>query len=131
MYEIIPFKRVGEFELNAPVSRYLHHDFIFSPKGENEDWDNYTFGDGILEVYTANGIVKSIACHGDGYLHGQLIMGIRIRALGELLGIDVDSLRMETVYFHDGNEQDVYEFDTLDMQVWVEKDGTVVTIFIN
>ncbi|SKA47368.1 hypothetical protein SAMN04488128_108177 [Chitinophaga eiseniae] len=132
MYEIIPFKRVGQFEFNTSISRYLDGDnFNFYPKGDGESWDTYSYRGGGIDIYTSDSIIESISCRSDCFLEGQMLIGMNIEDFWAVFKIAVSNIKMEKVYFFDGSEQDVYDVDCLGLQLWVDQYNTIVTVFVS
>ncbi|MFB6454397.1 hypothetical protein ACE38W_03925 [Chitinophaga sp. Hz27] len=129
MFEIIPFKRFGQFEFNKNIDPYLIGvQYDFCPKEEGESWDTYSFGSGILDIYTAEGIIESISCRGDCYLEGIMLIGMSIFVFETTFNISLSLIKKEQVYFYDDSMQEVYEVESLGLQIWVDHNNVIVTV---
>lgn len=132
MYEIILYKSVGPFELGTNISQYTEFELEFFPKEtEQEDWDSYSYKDGIIDICTHAGVIASIACRGDCFLNGHFLIGMNINTFFSLFNIDRANISSDVVYFPDDTEQDVYEIDPLGLQVWADEQGQIVTVFVS
>lgn len=134
MFEIILGKSVGVFQLGGNIEDYLpEFELDFFPNEEESlSWDCYSYQDGMLDLYTiATGEIETIACSGDCYLNGQFLIGMDIDLFFSIFEIDRNKIVMDTVYFYDDSTQDVYEVDALGLQVWVDNEEQIVTVFVS
>ncbi|HEY0609426.1 MAG TPA: hypothetical protein VGD35_07210 [Chitinophaga sp.] len=131
MYEIIPFKSVGPFEFKQSIVNYLDlYDFEFYPKEPDENWETYSYKDGVLDIYTENKIIVSITCKADCFLKGEFLIGMPIKDFFLKFGINGPSIKMEGVAFFDDREEDVYDVDDLGLQLWVDEYRKIVAVSI-
>ncbi|MFY0256263.1 hypothetical protein ACDQ55_20175 [Chitinophaga sp. 30R24] len=56
---------------------------------------------------------------------------VNIYDFGTIFNISVSDTKMEKVYFFDESEQDVYEVDSLGLQLWVDQNNEIVTVFVS
>jgi hypothetical protein len=133
MFEIILYKSVGPFEFGNDIDQYVpDFKFEFSPKEtEDEDWDTYSFNNGMIDVFTRDGIIESIACRGDCYLEGNFLIGMNIDLFFSTFNIDKSAIDVDVIYFPDDTEQDVYDVDSLGLQIWVDAEDLIVTVFVS
>lgn len=133
MYEIILYKSVGPFQLGDNINQCRSEfELEFSPKEtEEQDWDCYSYNDGMIDIFTREGIIETIACRGNCFLNGNFLIGMNIDAFFSNLGIDKVKVIVDVVYMLDDTEQDVYEIDSLGLQVWVDEDDQIVTVFVS
>lgn len=133
MFEIKINKSVGPFSLKDNINNYLSEfEFEFTPKEtEQESWDSYRFKEGILVIYTNKEIIETISCRADCYINNYFLIGMNIDSFWEKFNIDKESISSDIVYFHDDTEQDVYEVETLGLQIWVDEEKKIVTVFVS
>lgn len=133
MYEIILYKSVGPFQLESNINQYKSEfELEFSPKEtEQQDWDCYSYKDGMIDIFTRAGVIETIACRGDCFLNGNFLIGMNIDAFFSIFGIDKAKISVDVVYLLDDTEQDVYEIDSLGLQVWVDEQDQIVTVFVS
>lgn len=133
MFEIILYERVGPFQFGNNINQYFSaFEFEFSPKEtEYQDWDAYSYNDGMIDIFTRDGIIETIGCRGDCFLEGNFLIGMNIDTFFSVFKIDKSTIEVDVVYFMDDTEQDVYEVDPLSLQVWVDREDKIVTVFVS
>ncbi|SHN45403.1 hypothetical protein [Chitinophaga sp. CF418] len=133
MFEIIINQSVGPFMLGQHIENYItNYHFEFTAKqSEHEDWDCYSYGEGVISIYTKQGIIESIACRTDCYLSNYFLIDADMDDFLSTFKIDKQALQKDTVFVYDDISQDVYEVDELGMQIWVDNDNKIVTVFVS
>jgi len=134
MYEIIVNKSVGPFSIGDNISEYLaDYDFDFHP-GQLKDigeWDAYEYNDGAISLCTDEGFIEAIGCKTDCYLDGYFIIGSDVDSFFEHFGIDKSTLKKDQIWLSDDERQDVYELDDLGLQIWVNDEHVIETVYVS
>lgn len=125
-----PFIRVGDFYLGKNISFYTDKiaDFTFKPKEYLNDWDEYDFYEGKIELYVnKEKIITSIASRKELIYNEKNLIGYNINSF---LNEHIYSTH-EKLWISNNEEQDVYDFDDLGLQLWVNQSGLIVTAFVS
>lgn len=133
MYEIIINKSVGPFKLGHNISAYLtDYQFEYTPKqSELEDWDSYSYKEGMISLYTNQGVLESIACRTDCYIDDFFLVGANLNSFFKHFNIDKANIEKDEIFLDDENSQFVYEIDSLGLQIWVNHDCKIETVFVS
>ena len=136
--KLVPFNRVGQIILGKPIDLYqkkygleLLDDSMFEKDTTNLITFELSKSDTSINVDESNRIVKSIMCHEELLYKGKNLVGMTIEEFiahtGENYAGEKDVLDFEDDYI----PQNVYEFETLGLQVWEKGDGgKIVTIIV-
>lgn len=126
-------KGVAPFYLGTSVEPHLLQYSYTHIAGEvDEAWDEYDFLDNHIEIYVdkKSRIIESIACRENCYLDGKNLVNLSIEDFIQHFNVQGDSYAIEKISISDEEEQNVYDFDVLDMQLWVNNEDRIVTVFI-
>ncbi|WP_334126086.1 hypothetical protein [Empedobacter brevis] len=131
---LIPFERVGKFILNDSIENYIHlFSFTIEDHSNKEAPSvNYSIDQPEMTLFVNNKIIESIACYEELLYKGKNLIGMTIadfiNHIGENYYGEIDELNFED----DNIPQFVYEFESVDLQVWVKGDqGKIVTIIVS
>ncbi len=128
MYDWIPLTRVGKFIFNTVVQKYVDQGLLEKMPDDQDatGWQTYGVPGGSLRVHVEDNRIISIACYDECILNGYNLIGMTFDDAKNVLEIqpseDVDIIDIGDT------RQEVFEFDDLEAQLWVEK-GKVVTVF--
>ena len=130
---LLPFDRVGDFELNAPIARYSSKfEFEFSNDEYNTGWVAYQLSSLGITLYVDKllEIIVSLSCWKECIYKGRNIIGMSVDEF--ILHTDTDHLEEpDSLDFENDNiPQLVYEFEDLGLQVWT-KNGIIVTVIVS
>jgi hypothetical protein len=126
-FEWEPLKRIGCFELGAPVQSYIERCRLTLVTYDDDPtgWDTYEMPDMDMALHVEEGEIVSVACEEECWYKGVNLIGFDFDEAKKLLGLepsdDVDIIEI------DDEPQEVYEFDDVEAQIWV-KDGKIVTV---
>ncbi len=123
----IPLKAVGPFKFGSSKKEYkqFHLKEISEEYNEKVNWQVYEIPNYDIRIYFEDDLITSIACYREIYFKDINLIGKTFSKLKNI--IDSEPLEHSTLEMSSGL-QDIYEFDELALQVWVEK-NKVVTIF--
>lgn len=131
LYLLIPNISLGKFELRKKITEYNlgKHEFI-SKDSEEDIWDTYELFDPELSLFTdKENNICSIRCNYKCYFKSRNLIGMKYTDFLEL--IDEKPNSEDIIYVIRGNRgqnQKVYDFDLLGLQIWVYK-NKVMTVF--
>ena len=86
---------------------------------------------GIISICTNQGIIESIACRTDCYINSYFLINADIDDFLSTFKLDKQTIEKDAVFIYDDISQDVYEVDDLGMQIWVDNDNKIVTVFVS
>jgi hypothetical protein len=123
----IPLKAVGPFKFGSSKNEYkqFHLKEIIEEYNEKVNWQAFEIPKYDIRIYFENDLLTSVACYQEIYFKDINLIGKTFSELKDI--IDCEPVEHSTLEMSDGL-QDIYEFDELALQVWVEK-NKVVTIF--
>lgn len=132
-YILKPNISLGRFELGKNIESYSIESFTFIAKSHEEDlWDTYELKNPNIEIYTDTyRVICSIRCNYKCIYKGKNLIGMNYQEIVEHLGFSPDD--EDTIYVirkRKGQNQKVFEFDRLGLQVWIYR-SRVVTVFCN
>lgn len=123
-----PFNKVGPFEFHTLIAGYVDRFNLKFNKAEDEFCrDNYDLFYPESTIYIEDGLIEDIACHQEFIYKGRNIIHMsyieflkhsNLKPVGET----------DKVYLSGDEEQFVYEFDEIGLQVWTNKSGIIVTV---
>jgi hypothetical protein len=126
-------KGVFPFLLNEVVDPYiLKYPNVCSISPEDEIWDDYYFFDYAVEVYVnkESQKIESIACRENCYLNGINLIDLPIEEFIRQFKIVDGSFKVEKISLLK-EDQDVYDFDLMGLQLWVNSNKEIVTVFVS
>ncbi|MBV4359099.1 hypothetical protein [Pinibacter aurantiacus] len=126
-------KGVNPFYIGEPISGHLKvYPFNFIEYSEDEMWDEYDFFDDSIEVYVdkKTKLIESIACRQNCYLFDQNLIGLNIDEFFKLTLFSKAEIKSEKLELTDEDQQ-VYDIDEAGLQIWVNADDTIVTVFVS
>lgn len=122
-----PFIKVGEFELDTSIDRYLEsYQFQKTDKDES-GYESYILDQPSLSLFCEEDTIVSISCDDELLYKGRNLIGISIDEFISIVGMSNDGEIDELNFEDDGIPQLVYEFDEIGLQVWTKK-GIIITI---
>jgi hypothetical protein len=127
-YSLIPNKSLGIFIIGDKIDKYLHLSYKF----KHEDYkyfssNSYDFYKGKVAVWTFEdadndiNLIRTIRCNSECYWQKQNLIGMLFDDFIQLAGMQPDQESMEYVPVNRdrGQNQTVYEFEKLGLQIWV------------
>lgn len=123
-----PFVSVGPFVFNDNIDQYTDLGLLFYESDDVTGWDCYELLDEGVEVYTSNSIIVSVACRKELFYAHMNIIGQNIDVFLSNLQIHTRP-EIDKIYIPSEDEyQDVFEIESLGLQLWVRHD-IIVTAF--
>lgn len=117
--EFIPFKGVGSFSFGRSIEEYKNHDFVFELGEDSTDWNEYQLENNGLYIYVEDGLIVSINCNKECWLKGVNLIGHNIYDFSDKFKLSLEDREVDQLYDANSDEdQDVYEFDELGIQIW-------------
>ena len=127
---LIPEKSIGKFVIGDPIDRFLSDDYDFYPKIDEDTSDMYVFYHPTLNVYCDDRrLIISISCSELCVWKGKNLLGMRYLEFVDLVGSQADEF--EKIYMiveGKGQNQMVYDFDAMRLQVWTWRQKIVTVI---
>ena len=130
--ELIPNKSLGIFILGSSIKKYVHlpHDLA---KNEVKyfSYDSYNFYELGLIVWVEKGKVETVCCKNECYWRGYNLLKMPIDKFQSLYNVMPD--KSEKIYHlvnGRGQNQMVYDFDKLGLQIWVWR-KKIVTVLVS
>lgn len=132
-FQLIPKKAVGPFKFNVNISQYTSENlYNLYPKESEQDWDCYSFFNETINLYTDNTMkVVSIKCNNNLYYNGINIIGCNFDLFLNDVELKKDQLENDEIWLTENEKQLVYEIDSLSIQVWVNYQNIIKTVFCN
>lgn len=126
----IPKKSIGKFAIGDRIDKFLEGNYDYYPKNENYSYDLYSFYDPTIDVYTDDkGLVDSVRCSNICTWKGQNLIGMAFSEFIALSELEPDSSEKIYLIVDDkGQNQTVYEFNKLRLQVWTWRNKIVTVI---
>jgi hypothetical protein len=130
---LIPNYSVGNFIIGNHISEYLFCGYKFYPKTNEYSDDLYEFDDPKLSIWVDdNNCILFIGCNKECYWQGKNLIKMPFEQF--LINYKVVPDKFEMIYTlvseNRGQNQMVYDFDTLGLQIWVWK-KKIVTVLIS
>ena len=133
-YELTPNSSLGVFELGKDIGTYLHLPHFFEHNDfETFSNDCYEFYDGIVEVWVIkDNKIDTIRCNSECYWKEKNLIGMLFDDFSKLSENkpDKESVVYVPINRDRGQNQTVYEFDKLGLQVWVWR-NRIKTVLIS
>lgn len=127
-----PNVRVGSFKFGATdIDTSLDNEYYFEPCDNATGWDTHFFPTWGVNVYTDSekNIIQAIKCENSCIMNDTDIVGLMIQEFFSIIGQEFDtkdSIEMPM----DSTVQDIYDYDDLNLQIWV-KNGVIVTVIVS
>ena len=123
---------VGEILFGDPISRYLEIlNLNAQLTSESKEYDVYDLPEKDLTVYVEDGLVESINCQEELVFKGRNVIGMTYDDFLSYYDLEPDG-EPDSLDFEDDNiPQLVFEFDELDLQIWVKNDIVVTAVASN
>ena len=74
--------------------------------------------------------ITAISCKHNIYMNGVNLIGLHIDECFKMLKLDKKDVPAEKLWVSDDEEQEVYELEALDLQLWVDKNELIVTAIV-
>lgn len=131
--DLIPNKSYGYFILNENIDHYLNHPHIKESINERlYSYDSYNFFEDDIIVWTEHNRIDTIRCEKQCFWKDKNLIGITIDEFIFLFKVKPDE--QDFIYVCNshskGQNQKVYTFIELGLQVWVWR-KKIVTILIS
>lgn len=122
---------LGKFKFRENITEYNLGKYAFIPKDNEDDiWDTYNLDEPKISIFTdSEKNICSIRCNYKCYYEGQNLTGM---AYADFLKLTNEVPNSEDLIYviraQKGQNQKVYDFDSLGLQIWVYR-NKVVTVF--
>ena len=133
LFKIDPNKGVSSFDIGETIASYTDkYSHSFCEGKDDVGWDEYDFFDGGLEVYVdkKEKTIESICCRKNCYLDDIDLIGFSYDEFLERFGLKEKEIQYEDVWISDTEKQRVYEIEYFSLQVWVDREGVIKTVFL-
>lgn len=117
---------VNEFTFKSDINEYTNFDFHYT-RTNGTGYDTYDIDDSGLSIYVENNLIESIACTEELLYKGCNIIGMYITEFMSYYEVD-HSGSVDKIFVNNEELQEVYEFDTLGLQLWCRKDKVTTAI---
>ena len=128
---LIPNKSVGHFIVGDSIDKYLSYPHRFE-KGEGDYFsDSYTFYEQKVVIWTEKDIIATICCDEECFWEGYNLIKMPFDEFLERYQLKPDN--SESIYLlvnGRGQNQMVYDFDDVGLQVWVWR-KRIVTVLVS
>jgi len=132
-WHLDPKVSVGPIRFGEPagpvIKKYGLIKCVEEPMIECEDWDTYEFTDCETRVYVENDKIENIGCYDELFYKGKNLFGMTLDELRKHLGPETEI--GETFDLDSGDECTPIQWDNLEIQVWLDKDGLVDSVMCN
>ena len=128
-----PNSGISSFFVGESIDNYTSvHTYNFLQAGENESWDEYDFFDEIIEIYVdkKSNLIESIACRKSCFHMDIELIGFDFDDFLKILNVNKGALECEKLWMAGDEQQTVYEFEALLLQVWVDFKNKIRAIFV-
>jgi len=135
-FELMPNKSLGLFVLGENIKNYFYLPYVFKHEEfKSFSIDNYEFYGGNVEIWIRgedNDKIWTICCNVVCYWKGKNLIGMLYENFLVLAGKYPDNKSIEYVPISSdrGQNQTVYDFDGLGLQIWVWRDR-IKTVLIS
>jgi hypothetical protein len=112
------------------LQRYTHH---IVPFKTNEDWVEYLFFDEKLEVFVDinSNIIESIAARHNCFFEDTNLINYDFDGFLNRFALKKEALENEQIWLDEDEFQTVYELPGLMLQVWVDNENRIKTIYMS
>ena len=129
-----PTRSVLPFYLEKAIEPYLSmYAHEFTAGMDDESWDEYEFFDTSIQVYIdkKSRKIQAIRCDKNCYWSGRNLINLSIDEFFQHIDLENEIYKVEKMALTDEEEQDVYDFDLLGLQLWVNDQGVIVCVFVS
>lgn len=128
-YNFEPLAGVGSFRLGSSIRQYAGvYDFSYMPKGSSQGYDSYALDNEGISVFVEEGNIIAIMCSRYLVYKNKNIIGLSLRECNKLFGMEPDG-EADLLNVNEGDVlQEVYEYEQIGLQVWLERGVTVTAI---
>ena len=128
-FELIPNKSYGIFIIGEYIEKHLHLDHVIS---DIEFYYSYEFTDLKINVWVENDKIETVRCDAECYFQGKNLIGMLYDDFLSLVKQEPSNkdICYVPVSRDRGQNQNVYDFDDLGLQVWVWR-NKIRTILIS
>ena len=133
IYTFEPGKGISPFYFGESIEPLLSmYSPVYIATEGDESWDEYDFFDGSIEVYADKELktIESIACRENCYWEGVNLIDLPIQEFISRFESKQDRYHIERIELVE-EDQDVYDFDDLGLQLWVNDANKIVTVFVS
>jgi hypothetical protein len=94
---------------------------------------SYEFFDNSISVYVnkKERTIQSIRCDRNCYWSGRNLINLPIDKFFRHADLENEIYKVEKISLTDEEEQDVYDFDLLGLQLWVDAGKRIVCVFVH
>ncbi|WP_321518436.1 hypothetical protein [uncultured Bacteroides sp.] len=130
--ELIPNKSVGIFCLGSDVRKYTHIPHYLTKNKENDfSYESYDFYEQDIVVWVEKGRIETLCCKNRCYWQGLNLIKMPFDEFQSLYNVVPD--KSENIYLlvnGRGQNQTVYDFDKLGLQIWGWR-KKIVTVLVS
>jgi hypothetical protein len=133
IFKIHPNTGVASFNIGEEIDTYTDkHAYSFHQGKDDVSWDEYDFYGGQLEVYVdkKERTVESICCRKNCYLDDINLIGLSYDEFLQRFGLKEKEIQHEEIWMSNTEKQSVYEIEDLSLQLWVDHDNVIKTVFL-
>lgn len=127
---LIPNVSFGNILFGDNIKNYSDRQYEYSDTIGKDAYSSYSFRETPVSAYVdKDGMIESISCKTECIWEGVDLIGLAYKRFNLLCPKPIAHNDRVWVYLNedqDEQEQDVYEYDELGLQLWVF-DGTIVT----
>lgn len=128
--EFVNGKSIGPFAIERDISEYTSI-YPYKFKKGKDEWDEYLFFDETVEVFTnSEKRIEAIACRKNCYIGDVNLIGLSLDAFNSLLDIKLDRAKSVKLWVNDNEQQEVYDLEEYDLQLWVDENQKIRTVFL-
>ena len=124
---------VSCFVLGEKIENYLSiYPYNFIKGDENESWDEYDFFDELVEIYVdkKSNLIESIACRHNCIYKNINLIGCDFHIFLRLINKNIEDLECEKLWMKNYEQQSVYEIEDMLLQIWVNLNNEIISIFV-
>jgi len=130
--ELVPNKSVGEFVLGSDIRKYTHlPHYLTKNKEKDFSYESYNFYEKDLILWVEKSKIETICCEKECYWADHNLIKMPFDEF--LLSYNVTPDKSENIYIlvnGKGQNQTVYDFDKLGLQIWVWR-KRIVTVLVS
>jgi len=131
-FKLIPNKSYGIFAIGNDIEEYLSYPHKEYGKEGKSLYDSYTFFEEYIDVWTDENKIDTIKCTVECFWKGENLIGMTFDKFLELAGQqpDDEDVLYVPISRDRGQNQKVYDFDSLGLQVWTWR-NKIKTVLIS
>ncbi len=125
---LTPLIGVNQFTFKTDINRYTNFDFRYTSLDSDDiGYETYDVDDFGLTLYVENRIIVSMSCTYELLYKGRNIIGMDINEFINYYEVNYSGT-IDKIFVNDEESQNVYEFDTLGLQIWCRYNQIVTVI---